>query len=118
MRSNYIYLRGNLGVDPTLKTSAGKMTVASGTLATNSQHGEGESSIRYTQWHDVVAFDDKAHELLMYKKGAFVEIEGHFSYRLSKEGKPTKTVSVVVDRIAAISAKTATSPQSTDAPST
>jgi hypothetical protein len=36
--------------------------------------------------------------LLQFRRGQYVEIEGHASYRL-RNGKPTRVLTVVVDRI-------------------
>lgn len=110
LRPNYIYLRGNLGRDPTPRKTSSLLDMAVCTLATNCQHGTGPDVFRYTQWHDLVAYADMAPVLLTFKRGQFVEIEGHFSYRL-RDGKPTRELTVVVDRITAVQRQASGSPE-------
>ncbi len=80
---NKVFLLGNVGKDPEIRSTAGGMTVASFTLATadrrKDQQGNWQDS---TEWHNLVAFQRTAEIVRDYvKKGTQLFIEGKIQTR-------------------------------------
>jgi len=80
---NKVFLLGNVGKDPEIRSTAGGMTVASFSLATadrrKDQQGNWQDS---TEWHNVVAFQRTAEIVRDYvKKGTQLFIEGKIQTR-------------------------------------
>ena len=80
---NKVFLLGNVGKDPEIRTTAGGMNVASFTLATaeRAKDAQGNWSDK-TEWHNLVAFQRTAEIVRDYvKKGTQVFVEGKIQTR-------------------------------------
>jgi single-strand DNA-binding protein len=80
---NKVFLLGNVGKDPEIRTTAGGMTVASFTLATADRAKDAQGNwTDKTEWHNLVAFQRTAEIVRDYvKKGTQVFIEGKIQTR-------------------------------------
>jgi single-strand DNA-binding protein len=88
---NRVFLLGNVGKDPEIRTTGNGMTVATFSLATadRAKDTEGNWTDR-TEWHNLVAFQRTAEIVRDYvKKGSQLFIEGKIQTR-SWEDKETK----------------------------
>ncbi len=89
---NSVQLIGRLGKDPEVKTLTSGKSLATFTMATSDSYynGDGEK-VEDTQWHNVVAWGQKAEVVSKYlNKGKEVAIEGkliHRSYETSAGDK-------------------------------
>ena len=75
---NKVFLLGNVGKDPEMRSTAGGMTIANFTLATADRikGADGQYTDR-TEWHNLVAFQRTAEIVRDYvKKGTQLLIEG------------------------------------------
>jgi single-strand DNA-binding protein len=75
---NKVFLLGNVGKDPEMRSTAGGMTIANFTLATADRikGADGQYTDR-TEWHNLVAFQRTAEIVRDYvKKGTQLFIEG------------------------------------------
>ena len=80
---NKVFLLGNVGKDPEMKSTAGGMTIANFTLATADRikGADGQYTDR-TEWHNLVAFQRTAEIVRDYvKKGTQLFIEGKIQTR-------------------------------------
>lgn len=80
---NSVYLIGNLGASPEVKTleSGKKLTQLSLATSDTYKNSKGESE-KTTQWHKVVAFGKLAEIMEKYLvKGSEVAIQGQINYR-------------------------------------
>jgi len=80
---NKVFLLGNVGKDPEIRTTAGGMTVASFSLATAERAKDAQGNwADNTEWHNLVAFQRTAEIVRDYvKKGTQVFIEGKIQTR-------------------------------------
>jgi single-strand DNA-binding protein len=80
---NKVFLLGNVGKDPEIRTTAGGMTVASFSLATAERAKDAQGNwTDKTEWHNLVAFQRTAEIVRDYvKKGTQVFIEGKIQTR-------------------------------------
>jgi len=80
---NKVFLLGNVGKDPEIRTTAGGMTVASFSLATAERAKDAQGNwADKTEWHNLVAFQRTAEIVRDYvKKGTQVFIEGKIQTR-------------------------------------
>jgi single-strand DNA-binding protein len=80
---NKVFLLGNVGKDPEIRTTAGGMTVASFTLATADRAKDQQGNwADKTEWHNLVAFQRTAEVVRDYvKKGTQLFIEGKIQTR-------------------------------------
>ncbi len=80
---NKVFLLGNVGKDPEIRTTAGGMTVASFTLATADRAKDAQGNwADKTEWHNLVAFQRTAEIIRDYvKKGTQIFIEGKIQTR-------------------------------------
>src|ERR1700689_3464220 len=80
---NKIFLLGNVGKDPEIRTTAGGMTVASFSLATADRAKDAQGNwADKTEWHNLVAFQRTAEIVRDYvKKGTQVFVEGKIQTR-------------------------------------
>ena len=80
---NKVFLLGNVGKDPEIRTTAGGMTVASFTLATADRAKDAQGNwADKTEWHNLVAFQRTAEIIRDYvKKGTQVFVEGKIQTR-------------------------------------
>ena len=88
---NKVFLLGNVGKDPEIRTTGNGMTVATFSLATadRAKDPEGNWTDR-TEWHNLVAFQRTAEIVRDYvKKGSQIFVEGKIQTR-SWEDKETK----------------------------
>ena len=80
---NKVFLLGNVGKDPEIRTTAGGMTVASFSLATadRAKDQQGNWSDK-TEWHNLVCFQRTAEIVRDYvKKGTQLFVEGKIQTR-------------------------------------
>ncbi len=80
---NKVFLLGNVGKDPEIRTTAGGMTVASFSLATAERAKDAQGNwADKTEWHNLVAFQRTAEIVRDYvKKGTQIFIEGKIQTR-------------------------------------
>ena len=80
---NKVFLLGNVGKDPEIRSTAGGMTVASFTLATADRRKDAQGNWQdSTEWHNLVAFQRTAEIVRDYvKKGTQLFIEGKIQSR-------------------------------------
>jgi single-strand DNA-binding protein len=80
---NKVFLLGNVGKDPEIRTTAGGMTVASFSLATaeRAKGADGQWTDK-TEWHNLVCFQRTAEIVRDYvKKGSQIFVEGKIQTR-------------------------------------
>jgi len=80
---NKVFLLGNVGKDPEIRTTTGGMTVASFSLATADRAKDAQGNWGdKTEWHNLVAFQRTAEIVRDYvKKGTQVFVEGKIQTR-------------------------------------
>lgn len=79
---NKVFLLGNVGKDPEIRSTAGGMTVASFSLATADRKKEGTGWVDTTEWHNIVCFQRTAEVVRDYvKKGSQILVEGKITNR-------------------------------------
>jgi single-strand DNA-binding protein len=80
---NKVFLLGNVGKDPEIRTTAGGMNVASFTLATADRAKDAQGNwADKTEWHNLVAFQRTAEIVRDYvKKGTQIFVEGKIQTR-------------------------------------
>jgi len=100
---NKVFLLGNVGKDPEIRSTPGGAIVANLTLATSDRYQDAQGNWQdRTEWHSLVAFKRTAEIIRDYvKKGSKLYIEGKLSTR-SWDDKETgqkryKTEIVVFD---------------------
>jgi single-strand DNA-binding protein len=80
---NKVFLLGNVGKDPEIRSTAGGMTVASFSLATADRAKDAQGNwADKTEWHNLVCFQRTAEVVRDYvKKGSQIFIEGKIQTR-------------------------------------
>ncbi len=80
---NKVFLLGNVGKDPEIRTTAGGMTVANFTLATADRAKDASGAwVDKPEWHNLVCFDKLADTAKNYvKKGSSLFVEGKITNR-------------------------------------
>ena len=79
---NKVFLLGNVGKDPEIRSTAGGMTVASFSLATADRKKEGTGWVDSTEWHNIVCFQRTAEVVRDYvKRGSQIFVEGKITNR-------------------------------------
>src|SRR5580704_7598742 len=80
---NKVFLLGNVGKDPEIRSTNGGMTIASFTLATADRRKDAQGNWSdTTEWHNLVAFQRTAEIVRDYvKKGTQLFIEGKIQTR-------------------------------------
>jgi single-strand DNA-binding protein len=80
---NKVFLLGNVGKDPEIRSTAGGMTVASFSLATADRQKDAQGNwADKTEWHNLVAFQRTAEIVRDYvKKGTQIFVEGKIQTR-------------------------------------
>jgi single-strand DNA-binding protein len=80
---NKVFLLGNVGKDPEIRSTAGGMTIASFTLATADRQKDAQGNwADKTEWHNLVAFQRTAEIVRDYvKKGTQIFVEGKIQTR-------------------------------------
>lgn len=100
---NRVTLLGNLGSDPTVRTTASGKTVASFSVATEESWKDGSGAWqKRTEWNKVVAWGPLAEEAdKMLAKGRRVFVEGRLQSRkwTARDGQERETTEVVASAI-------------------
>jgi single-strand DNA-binding protein len=80
---NKVFLLGNVGKDPEIRTSAGGMTIATFSLATADRAKDASGTwVDKPEWHNLVCFDKLADTAKNYiKKGSSLFVEGKITNR-------------------------------------
>jgi single-strand DNA-binding protein len=80
---NKVFLLGNVGKDPEIRSTAGGMTIASFSLATAERtKGQDGQWTDKTEWHNIVCFQRTAEIVRDYvKKGSQILVEGRIATR-------------------------------------
>jgi len=80
---NKVFLLGNVGKDPEIRSTAGGMTVASFSLATADRQKDAQGNwADKTEWHNLVCFQRTAEVVRDYvKKGTQLFVEGKIQTR-------------------------------------
>lgn len=79
---NKVFLLGNVGKDPEVRSTAAGMTVATFSLATADRKKEGSGWVDSTEWHNIVCFQRTAEVVRDYvKKGSQIFVEGKITNR-------------------------------------
>ena len=80
---NKVFLLGNVGKDPEIRSTAGGMTVASFSLATADRAKDAQGNwADKTEWHNLVCFQRTAEIVRDYvKKGSQIFVEGKIQTR-------------------------------------
>jgi len=80
---NKVFLLGNVGKDPEIRTTAGGMTVANFSLATADRAKDPSGAwVDKPEWHNLVCFDKLAETARNYvKKGSSLFVEGKITNR-------------------------------------
>ena len=80
---NKVFLLGNVGKDPEIRTTPGGMTVATFSLATADRAKDAQGNwADTTEWHNLVAFQRTAEIVRDYvKKGTQIFVEGKVQTR-------------------------------------
>ena len=80
---NKVFLLGNVGKDPEIRSTTGGMTVASFSLATADRQKDAQGNwADKTEWHNIVCFQRTAEVVRDYvKKGSQILVEGKIQTR-------------------------------------
>ena len=80
---NKVFLLGNVGKDPEIRSTTGGMTVASFSLATADRQKDAQGNwTDKTEWHNIVCFQRTAEVVRDYvKKGSQILVEGKIQTR-------------------------------------
>jgi single-strand DNA-binding protein len=80
---NKVFLLGNVGKDPEIRSTNGGMSIASLTLATADRQKDAQGNwVDKTEWHNLIAFQKTADIVKNYvKKGSQILIEGKIQTR-------------------------------------
>jgi single-strand DNA-binding protein len=80
---NKVFLLGNVGKDPEIRSTAGGMVVASFSLATAERAKDAQGNwADKTEWHNIVCFQRTAEVVRDYvKKGSQILVEGKIQTR-------------------------------------
>ncbi|MGA2207782.1 MAG: single-stranded DNA-binding protein [Terracidiphilus sp.] len=107
---NRVFLLGNVGKDPEIRSSASGNMVATFGLATSENQKDAQGNWQeHTEWHNLVAFKRTAEIVRDYvKKGSKLFIEGKIQTR-SWEDKDTKArryrTEIIVNDLSLLSAR-------------
>lgn len=107
---NKVLLIGRTANKPSIKEGKSGNKYCHFSLATNSGYGDKKQ----TDWHDITAFG-KAAELCaqFVEKGSLIAVEGRISYdKYEKDGRTTKTTSIIADTVTFLSGKSQDSDRS------
>ena len=82
MSVNKVFILGNLGADPELRSTSSQLAVCKLRVATSEfrKAQDGQSSEEKTEWHSITVFGRQAENCAQYlKKGRQVFVEGRLS---------------------------------------
>ena len=101
---NKVFLLGNVGKDPEIRTTAGGMTVASFSLATADRAKDAQGNwADKTEWHNLVCFQRTAEVVRDYvKKGTQIFVEGKIQTRSwddKESGQKKYKTEILVDEL-------------------
>ena len=107
---NKVFLLGNVGKDPEIRSTAGGMTVASFSLATADRQKDAQGNwADKTEWHNIVCFQRTAEVVRDYvKKGSKLYIEGRITTRSwddKESGKKVYRTEIVVGDLSLLSGR-------------
>ena len=107
---NKVFLLGNVGKDPEIRTTAGGMTVASFSLATAERAKDAQGNwADKTEWHNLVAFQRTAEIVRDYcKKGSQVFVEGKIQTRSwddKESGQKKYRTEILVNELSLLDSK-------------
>jgi single-strand DNA-binding protein len=108
---NKVFLLGNVGKDPEIRTSAGGMTVATFSLATADRAKDSSGAwVDKPEWHNLVCFDKLADTAKNYvKKGSSLFVEGKITNRSwddKETGQKRYRTEIIVNDFTFVGAKT------------
>jgi single-strand DNA-binding protein len=110
---NKVFLLGNVGKDPEIRSTAGGMTVASFTLATADRKKEGANWVDSTEWHNIVCFQRTAEIVRDYvKKGSQILVEGKITNRSwddKESGQKRYKTEILVNELTLLGGKSGSS---------
>ncbi len=109
---NKVFLLGNVGKDPEIRSTAGGMTVASFSLATADRQKDPQGNwTDKTEWHNLVCFQRTAEIVRDYvKKGSQIFVEGKIQTRSwddKASGEKKYKTEILVNDLSLLGGKTA-----------
>jgi single-strand DNA-binding protein len=109
---NKVFLLGNVGKDPEIRTTAGGMTIASFSLATADRAKDAQGNwVDKPEWHNLVCFDKLAETAKNYvKKGSSLFVEGKITNRSWDDkdtGQKKYRTEIIVNDFTFVGSKTA-----------
>ena len=108
---NKVFLLGNVGKDPEIRSTAGGMTIASFSLATADRKKEGTGWVDTTEWHNIVCFQRTAEVVRDYvKKGSQILVEGKITNRSwddKESGQKRYKTEILVNELTLLGGKSA-----------
>jgi single-strand DNA-binding protein len=107
---NKVFLLGNVGKDPEIKSTAGGTMVANFTLATSDRQKDAQGNWQdRTEWHNLVAFTRLAEIVRDYvKKGSKLFIEGKIQTRSwddKESGQKRYRTEIIVNDLSLLSGR-------------
>jgi single-strand DNA-binding protein len=99
---NQVTLEGNLGADPTIRTSKAGNAWCTFAVATSAMKKDGENFVEDTLWHEVKAFGHEADlAIRLLKKGQPVRVTGRIDYEkwVDEYGQNRKTCKIVAEEL-------------------
>ena len=107
---NKVFLLGNVGKDPEIRSSASGVMVATFTLATSDRQKDAQGNWQdRTEWHNLVAFTRTAEIVRDYvKKGSKLYIEGKIQTRSwddKETGAKRYRTEIIVNDLSLLSAR-------------
>src|ERR1700721_2742676 len=107
---NKVFLLGNVGKDPEIRSTAGGMTVASFSLATADRAKDAQGNwADKTEWHNLVCFQRTAEVVRDYvKKGSQIFIEGKIQTRSwddKESGQKKYRTEIIVNDLSLLSGR-------------
>jgi single-strand DNA-binding protein len=108
---NKVFLLGNVGKDPEVRTTANGMSVASFSLATADRAKDSSGAwVDKPEWHNLVCFDKLADTAKNYvKKGSSLFVEGKITNRSwddKETGQKRYRTEIIVNDFTFVGAKT------------
>jgi len=108
---NKVFLLGNVGKDPEIRSTAGGMTVASFSLATADRQKDAQGNwADKTEWHNLVCFQRTAEVVRDYvKKGTQLFVEGKIQTRSwddKASGEKKYKTEILVNELTLLGSKT------------
>jgi single-strand DNA-binding protein len=108
---NKVFLLGNVGKDPEIRSTAGGTTVANFTLATADRAKDAQGNwVDKPEWHNLVCFDRLAETAKNYvKKGSSLFVEGKITNRSwddKESGQKKYRTEIIVNDFTFVGSKT------------